>query len=126
MVEKGGQMRILEAVLASVLILGAMLIFLPSRLWLPISDERALAWNALRHLEERGLLDEYVCEGRWDELKLAIEEELPRGCAYKLVVSDGDKVIMTIESGSPGRAFGEVHYELEGEDLRCLDLTISG
>lgn len=120
------EMRVIEAVIASTIMLATMSFLITAKTWLPSSDSRALAWNALCHLDEKELLGGYVFGARWGELKHAVEEVLPRGCAYRLtVLSEGGDAIAIVESGSLGRTFGEVRYEVRGGEVRYVALQVS-
>jgi hypothetical protein len=107
--DRGGQMRIIEALLASFIISLAitfMNIFAttPLSLTYETSELEKVGYNVLHDLDEQRLLPRFVYQQEWTNLTSALMVSLPTDVYYDLTVYDlhGNKINQVpIRYGSP-------------------------
>lgn len=132
-----GQMRVIETILASFVIVAAiafmntMAINPPSPRYAS-SDLEKTGYNVLNTLNEQGLLSRYIYDREWNALEAALRVSLPGDVYFNLTIVDGegyqeasifyggDNVFVTSPAGS-------LIYVLSGADdydLRILSLQL--
>lgn len=92
---KKGQMRIIEALLASFVILFAITFIsifatTPSSLTYETGELEKVGYNVLHDLDEKNLLPRFVYKQEWANLTAALMVSLPTDVYYNLTVCDLD------------------------------------
>lgn len=112
--KRKGQMRIIEAVLASFVILFALTFIgvfavTPSSPTYEAGDLEKIGYNVLHDLDEKNLLPRFVYNQEWANLTAALMVSLPTDAYYNLTVYDLDGNVINpvdIKYGS-SRVFSE-------------------
>ena len=99
---RDGQVRVLEAFLASTLVFSALLVTVPIRTAVENSRDRetlyVIGLNMLIELDREGELGNLVAKNDWSTLSKRLSTLLPLGVAYNLTVYNED---MGIVNNSP-------------------------
>lgn len=88
-----GQMRVIEAILASLIIVAALTFVNffsvnPSREKYEISELDRLGYNVLHGLDMEGILGKFVYSQEWNYLQAALSVTLPADVYYNLTILD--------------------------------------
>jgi hypothetical protein len=121
-----GQMRIIETLLASFVIVAA-LAFMNTMAMNPpssryeTSDLEKLGYNVLHNLNEQGVLVRYVYDREWNNLEAALRVSLPTDVYFNLTVIDREGYVegSIIYGGTnvfASSSTGSVVYVLSGSD----------
>jgi hypothetical protein len=92
-----GQMRVIEAILASLIIVAALTFVNffsvnPSREKYEISELDRLGYNVLHGLDLEGILGRFVYSQEWDNLEAAISVTLPADVYFNLTILNIERV----------------------------------
>jgi len=103
-----GQMRVIETILASFIILAALTFVntfavLPSSPKYETSDLEKMGHNILHDLDEQGLLSRFVYDKEWGELTLVLTIFLPPDVYFDLTIYDAHAQNIVINNGFPIR-----------------------
>jgi hypothetical protein len=108
---KRGQIRVIEAFLASAVILSALLVAIPLRMTtVNLADMKSLHYaglNVLAELDRDGTLGHMIATKNWTVLSKRLSILLPVGAAYNLTVTDEDAETVNDSSISGGGALTE-------------------
>jgi len=121
-----GQIRILEAFLATAVIFSALLLTGPTYVVLEDSGDLEVLYsigvNVLVELDRDGKLGQLIAQGNWTALSEWISTSLPLGISYNLTVYNEDMEIVNdalVSSGSvDGKSVVSVRYIL-AERTNC-------
>jgi hypothetical protein len=102
-----GQMRVIEAILASLIIVAALTFVNffsvnPSREKYEISELDRLGYNVLHGLDLEGILSKFVFSQEWNDLEAAISVTLPADVYFNLTVLNIDRETINDEGISYG------------------------
>jgi len=108
--DRRGQVRILEALMATSIVFSALLVTMPINDLENDYDSkslRSIGLNVLVELDRNGELGSLIAQGDWAELSRRVSILLPLGVSYNLTVynEDGDEVNSSTISG--GGVLGE-------------------
>lgn len=121
-----GQMRIIETVLASFVIVAALafmntVAFNPPSSKYETSDLEKLGYNVLHNLNEQRVLVRYVYDREWNNLEAALRVSLPADVYFNLTVIDMEgyvegSIIYGQTNVFGSSSTGSVTYVLPGSD----------
>ena len=88
-----GQMRVIEAILASFVLIAALTFvnffaLAPTNQKYEITDLENIGYNALHDLNVQGLLSDFIYRDDWISLKAALSVTLPTDVYYNITVYD--------------------------------------
>jgi hypothetical protein len=88
-----GQMRVIEAILASFVLISALTFvnffaLAPTNQKYEITDLENLGYNALHDLDVQGLLSNFIYSDDWTSLKAALSVTLPTDVYYNITIYD--------------------------------------
>lgn len=88
-----GQMRVIEAILASFILIAALTFvnffaLAPTNQKYEITDLENIGYNALHDLNVQGLLSDFIYRDDWISLKAALSVTLPTDVYYNITVYD--------------------------------------
>lgn len=107
--ERSGQMRVIEAIMASLLIVFAvafvnLFAVAPASRSYESSDLEKIGYNVLRDFDEEGLLARFVDTADWVNLTSALAAALPTNVYFNLTVYDVSGVVLNGQAISYGSA----------------------
>jgi len=104
--DKRGQIRVLEAFLATILVFSALLLTKPVYVTFDSLDDQdalySIGLNVLMELEREGDLGKLIDQRNWTEISSWLSILLPLGVSYNLTVYDGEMNIINNSSISSG------------------------
>ena len=104
--DKRGQIRVLEAFLATILVFSALLLTKPVYVTFDSLDDQdalySIGLNVLMELEREGDLGKLINQRNWTEISSRLSILLPLGVSYNLTVYDGEMNIINNSSISSG------------------------
>lgn len=88
-----GQMRVIETILASLIIIGALSFVStfavnPKSLGFEMTDLEKMGYSALHDLDQQGLLAKLVYAGKWGDLKTILKMTVPNDVYFNLTICD--------------------------------------
>ena len=123
-----GQMRVIETILASFVIVFAMsflntiVISPPSEIY-EVSDLEKLGYNVLYELDSQGILREFVYNESWESLATALRILLPANVYFSLDVYDVDGTLLN--QGYP-IAYGDRSVFSESKYIASVSYILPG
>ena len=104
--DKRGQIRVLEAFLATILVFSALLLTKPVYVTFDSLDDQdalySIGLNVLMELEREGDLGKLIDQRNWTEISSRLSILLPLGVSYNLTVYDEEMNIINNSSISSG------------------------
>lgn len=126
-----GQMRIIEVILASFIIVFALsfaniLAIVPTSPKYEATELEKLGYNVLHDLDQQGLLPRFVYNGEWENLKAALRVSLPLDVYFNMtiyfnlttkvsheLIFYGDAEIFTTSKNVASVTYGLVGYPIK-------------
>jgi len=109
--DKRGQIRVLEAFLATILVFSALLLTKPVYVAFDSLDDQdalySIGLNVLVELEREGDLGRLIDQRNWTEISSRLSILLPLGVSYNLTVYDEEMNIINNSSISSGDLNGK-------------------
>jgi len=138
MFDKKGQIRMLEAFLAVLVIFSASILSITFSPKANFENRKLLAtlgMQTLMKLDNDGTLGELIDDGNWTAISKSLEILLPVGVSYNLTIYDEEMrqiTNATLSNGLTGREIVSVEYPCVSQSLECcfyllrLELAFAG
>jgi len=125
---KKGQMRIIETILASFIIVAALSfvgIFAvsPTSPAYEMTDLEKMGYSALHDLDQQGLLAPIVYNLRWSDLRNILRITLPNDVYFKLIIYDTNGLAKTSDSQI---LYGDVNTFSEAKNVASITYCLVG
>ncbi|TRO42740.1 hypothetical protein E2P42_02865 [Candidatus Bathyarchaeota archaeon] len=128
---KRGQMRVIEVILASVIIISAlsfvtMFSSTPTTPKFEVSDLEKLGYSALLDLDHQGLLAPNVYTQSWNELRMVLKITLPVDVYFNLAVYDPTSEPWTKANGNNQIMYGAEETFSSSKNIASVSYALTG
>ncbi len=125
---KRGQMRVIETILASIIVIAALSFVtvytaVPSSPGFEVSDLEKMGYSVLHDLDQHSLLPQFVYAENWGDLRSALKITLPVDVYFNLTVYDvyGNKI-----NGADPIIYGDSRTFEISKNIASVTYTLTG